>query len=114
MSNQRDPSPRSARFRWGVSGAALAALALATFTTAADAKVVWDDPTFLTPSERHDFCKQRPLFRAERLARRQSFIVQRSLLTPYTVTPYGIFVPTFQTGWFWFDRVPIGGQVCDD
>lgn len=96
----------AARVWTGWGGVALTALVIATFADTADAKLIWDGTGPLTLHVRDGFrdgCRSRPLLRAERLARRQSFIVQRSSVpfVPYLIVPNQLWVPVFQTGWLW-------------
>jgi hypothetical protein len=107
MSAAREPNSRSARVRaaWR-GGVVLAALAIATFAAVAEAKVIWDGSTPVTPHHRdgaREGCRSRPLIRAERLARHESFVVQRfhAPFIPSLFMPYPLWVPAFQTGWLW-------------
>jgi hypothetical protein len=98
--------PGHAQKRW--RKAVLAALAVATFATAAEGKVVWDGDTLsLHPRDgARGRCRALPLFRAERLARREAFIVQRSgaLFAPYLLAPHPLIVFPLRTEWLWSDR----------
>jgi hypothetical protein len=93
--------------------------AVAAFTTAAEAKVIWDSATPLTLHQR-DICRARPLARAEHLARRELFLVQRpsAPFVPYypyyPFASYRLLVPTPGTGWIWSDgTVPPFTRICD-
>ena len=108
MSAPREPDRCPTRVHRGWRGAALAALAIATFAAAAEGKVIWDGTT---PVESHprdnarERCRSAPLFRAERLARREAFVVQKSgtLFLPYQLAPYPLVVPALRSEWLWSD-----------
>jgi len=99
---KKSEPPRTRAFQGRV--AVLAVVTLATLSSVADAKVIWDGA-------------RAPLFRAERLARQQSFIVRRSLapFMPYLATPYPLWVPAFGAGWIWAgDTATPFVRACDD
>jgi hypothetical protein len=106
MSAPREPDPRPARVHRTWRGAALLALAIATFATATEGKVIWDGAT---PMDSHwrdgacERCRRLPLFRAQRLARRDAFAVQKSgaPFVPYLFAPYPLVVPALPSGWLW-------------
>jgi hypothetical protein len=109
MSAPREPYRFPARIRKGWHGVGLVALAIAMVATAAEGKVIWDGATPLVLHPRdgaREGCRSQPLFRAERLARREAIIVQRSgaLLTPYLLAPYPLVVPALRTEWLWPDH----------
>jgi hypothetical protein len=104
MSAPREPDPRPARARRTWSGAALVALAIATFATATEGKVIWDGATPMDSHRRDgacERCRRLPLFRAEHLARREAFAVQKSgaPFVPYLFVPYPLVVPALPSGW---------------
>ena len=104
MSASREPDPSPTRVHWGWRGTALAALAIAMAATTTEGKVIWDGTTPLVLHPRdaaRERCRLQPLFRAERLARREAIIVQRSgvLLMPHLLAPYPLVVPALRTEW---------------
>ena len=104
MSAPREPDPRPARVRRTWSGAALVALAIATFATATEGKVIWDGATPMDSHRRDgacERCRRLPLFRAEHLARREAFAVQKpgAPFVPYLFVPYPLVVPALPSGW---------------
>jgi hypothetical protein len=109
MSAPRAPNP--ARVPRGWRRVALAALAIAMAATAAEGKVAWDGegaaPLVVHPRDGvRERCRSQPLFRAERLARREAIIVQRSgvLLMPYLIAPYPLVAPALPSLWLWSDH----------
>jgi hypothetical protein len=94
----------------------LAVLGLASSPATVEAKVIWNDPTPLGLHGNLGICHSSPLDRAERLAWRQTLIVQRPgyPFVPSLVTPFGLWVPYAPTGWLWSNR-PLGvfASFCD-
>jgi hypothetical protein len=94
----------------------LASLGLASSAAIAEAKVIWNDSIPLGGFGRDGICHASPLDRAERLAWRQTLIVQRPgyLFVPSLMTPSGLWVPFVQTGWSWSSRLlGIFAPFCD-
>ena len=119
MSVPREPDPPPARVHKGWRGVALAALAIAMVATAAEGKVIWGGATPLVVDRQdgvRERCRSQPLFRAERLARREAIIGQRSgtLLMPYAPARYPLVVPALRTQWLWPDhRAGVAAPECD-
>jgi hypothetical protein len=104
MSAPREPDPCPARVHRTWRGAALVALAIATFATATEGKVIWDGATPMDSHRRdgaRERCRWLPLFRAAHLARREAFAVQKSgaPFVPYVFAPYPLVVPALPSEW---------------
>lgn len=94
----------------------VASLGVTGSASLASAKVVWNNPTALSGLGGDGFCHTSPLDRAERLAWRQTFIMQRPGYPFVPAAPFGLWVPYapyVQTGWFW-STPPLGvfAPIC--
>jgi hypothetical protein len=103
MSAAREISARSVRvpIKWG--GVAMAALAMAAFAAAAEAKVTWGGSASVRLHQQDG--RRVPLLRAERLARHQAFMVQRfgPPFLPSLFMPHPLYASAFGTAWLWPD-----------